>query len=50
MTQEPAPSQKRPRTGFVPEELAVDLEHLDRVTEMLASRPWSVLAPRVKKR
>jgi len=37
MTQEPALSQKRPRTGFVPDELAVDLEHLKRVTDMLTS-------------
>jgi len=35
MTQEPAPNQKRPNAGFVPDELAVDLEHLNRVTGML---------------
>lgn len=37
MTQEPALTQERPRTGFEPEELAVDLEHLDRVTKQLDS-------------
>jgi len=37
MTQEPALGQKRPRTGFEPEDLAVDLEHLKLVTGALSS-------------